>query len=523
MINLKNDLSTNIGKILFIISVVFIFLIMSLDINNALIQVDEYYTISLLQYSFIDSIRFTSINVHPPLYYIILKIALKIINTLNIGHTIFFLKMVSVIPYFIILLVSSTKIKKDYNWLAAGLFSITVLTMGTLPSYYITLRMYSWGLLFLVLSFISLKDVIEKSDIKSWALLTIFTILGCYTHYFLILDSIILYLLLLLYIIFYKNKSPLKDGITKSFNTSEIKKWFASAIIAIVSYIPWLPTAIWQIKVVKSGYWVKPLDLNQLLRILSYFITNEKVVFIQIIGIIVLAIFIYLTIKFYLNYKKSNNKENNAPSNINLKENDYIYILIGMSIFLLTILISLILNVVYRPVLVARYLIPSIGVLWLSISILMSKIYDYKKLFAVLFILLMLFSSLGMYGIMTAEPLSSENIFKDLNKKGSVIIFNDPYEFIKYEHRLPKAKLYLIKQDYGIYDYFIKKHSNLNEIEMDEVNDVAINNLNNKKRVYISIDQRHKVPDLNENLTQKEIFEFWNSKNTINKIKLKTT
>ena len=135
----------------------------------------------------------------------------------------------------------------------------------------------------------------------------------------------------------------------------------------------------------------------------------------------------------------------------------------------------------------------------------------------------MLFSSLGMYGIMTAEPLSSENIFKDLNKKGSVIIFNDPYEFIKYEHRLPKAKLYLIKQDYGIYDYFIKKHSNLNEIEMDEVNDVAINNLNNKKRVYISIDQRHKVPDLNENLTQKEIFEFWNSKNTINKIKLKTT
>lgn len=103
---------------------------------------------------------------------------------------------------------------------------------------------------------------------------------------------------------FYKNKSPLKDGITKSFNTSEIKKWFASAIIAIVSYIPWLPTAIWQIKVVKSGYWVKPLDLNQLLRILSYFITNEKAVFIQIIGIIVLAIFIYLTIKFYLNYKK---------------------------------------------------------------------------------------------------------------------------------------------------------------------------------------------------------------------------
>lgn len=520
MINLKNDLSTNIGKILFIVSLFLIFLIMSLDINNTFIQVDEYYTISLLQYSFIDSIRFTSINVHPPLYYIILKIALKIINTLNIGHTIFFLKMVSVIPYFILLLVSSTKIKKDYNWLTAGLFSITILTMGALPSYYITLRMYSWGLLFLVLSFISLKDVIEKSDIKSWALLTIFTILGCYTHYFLILNSIILYLLLLLYIIFYKNKSPLKDGIIKSFSTSDIKKWFASAIIAIVSYIPWMPTAIWQIKVVKSDYWVQPLDLNELLRILSYFITNEKIDFIRIIGIIVLAIFIYFAIKSYLNYKNGNN---NAPSNINLKENDYIYILIGMSIFLLTILISLILNVVYRPVLVARYLIPSIGVLWLSISILMSKIYDYKKLFAVLFILLMLFSSLGMYGIMTAEPLSSENIFKDLNKKGSVIIFNDPYEFIKYEHRLPKAKLYLIKQDYGIYDYFIKKYSNLNEIEMDEVDDVAINNLNHKKRVYISINPTLEVPKLNENLTQKKIYGFWNNNNTINKIKFKTT
>ena len=58
---------------------------------------------------------------------------------------------------------------------------------------------------------------------------------------------------------------------------------------------------------------------------------------------------------------------------------------------------------------------------------------------------------------------------------------------------------------------------------MDEVDDVAINNLNHKKRVYISINPTLEVPKLNENLTQKKIYGFWNNNNTINKIKFKTT
>lgn len=59
--------------------------------------------------------------------------------------------------------------------------------------------MYSWGLLFLFLGFLCFRDILNKSDVKSWVLFSLFAVLAAYTHYFVALSFGILYLLLFVY------------------------------------------------------------------------------------------------------------------------------------------------------------------------------------------------------------------------------------------------------------------------------------------------------------------------------------
>lgn len=133
-------------------------------------------------------------DVHPPLYYLMLYPILGILKMANVGNIIYALKIVSIIPYFIILCFSYFKLKDEYNWLTAGLFAFAILVMGDFFIQFLTLRMYSWGLLFLLLSFVYYREVLNKNDRKSWMLLTLFTLLCAYTHYFLILTSGLIYI-----------------------------------------------------------------------------------------------------------------------------------------------------------------------------------------------------------------------------------------------------------------------------------------------------------------------------------------
>ena len=99
----------------------------------------------------------------------------------------------------LILILSVTKIKKEYGYLTAGLFAFSMAVMSEFLAYYSVVRMYSWGMLFLILAFAFLKDVLDKNDTKSWALFTIFSVLTAYTHYFAAIPILCIYVALLVY------------------------------------------------------------------------------------------------------------------------------------------------------------------------------------------------------------------------------------------------------------------------------------------------------------------------------------
>ena len=191
------------GKLLFGISLILLGVMIYLVFTKPFLSVDEWFTKGLVNFRFADVVSLTALDVHPPLYYIIVKLFTKPLALLNIHYNaIMLLKFVSIVPYIIILLVSLTKIRKEYGWFSSGLMVFCLLSMANFFTYYLTARMYSWSLLFILLSFIYASSIFEAPNIKDWILLSIFSVLGAYTMYMNAVASISLYLLLLIYIIY---------------------------------------------------------------------------------------------------------------------------------------------------------------------------------------------------------------------------------------------------------------------------------------------------------------------------------
>lgn len=224
MINYENK--KYLGYVFFAISLVFLVFTSYLAFSKPYVWTDETFTLNIVKLPLNELLNLTSIDVHPPLYYLIYKFFIKIMNFVNFKDIIAIGRFVSLLPVYLLFALSLTKIRKNFGWLTAGIFTLTLISMPQLMNFFIELRMYGWGLFFVTTSFILINDMmIEKeSDNIKWILLTLLTLASLYTHYYVAIASALIYLCLLVYLI--KN------------NKDEIKKWLISVIVIVIGYIP---------------------------------------------------------------------------------------------------------------------------------------------------------------------------------------------------------------------------------------------------------------------------------------------
>ena len=111
---MQEKIIENIKKIIYYaIPLGLIIIYISTAFNNC-IWLDEAFSMSMIQQNFGEIIYNTAIDVHPPLYYIILKVLVNILGFI-LGNDIWAAKIVSIIPIIILMLVSDTLIKKMYG------------------------------------------------------------------------------------------------------------------------------------------------------------------------------------------------------------------------------------------------------------------------------------------------------------------------------------------------------------------------------------------------------------------------
>ena len=389
----KDDTKEIIGKILFLVSIGLLVYMFFSPLSQIITHPDEYFTIGTVRIGFLDSMAITANDVHPPLYYIILKIITKILSMTGLKYDLLYtLKVTSILPYLFILIISPLKLKKEYSWLTVGLFTFALGTMCDFFIHFLTIRMYGWGLLFLFLSFIFYKDLISKFDKKSWIGLTIFTLFGVYSQYFFSIPSIILYVILLGYIL--------------KTNREQLKNWLISVASMILLYLPWVPSMLAQVHKVHENFWIKPLDLNTIIDALSYYSVYKPSFEIEIISILLLLVLLIIFLKDMKIYEKIEN----------------FYILTGFSLFFGTILILAILSITFRPVFILRYIIPVCSILWLCISIIAGRMKN-NQLLAIIIIVILLLSAISFYNVMDFSNQRYEEGLKE--KKALDTIRND--------------------------------------------------------------------------------------------------
>ena len=384
--------------ILFFGAAILILLYMFISpLTNTIINIDEYWTYSLVNLPFMEGMTVAIHDVHPPLYYWILYL----FTPFGLGN-LYLLKVVSIIPYILIMVVSATKIREDYGWLTAGLF---VFCLGVMTDFFVeflTIRMYSWGLFFLLMVFIYYKEVITRWDKKSWVLLTLFTLLSVSTQYFLALTCGLVYLLILAEIL--------------TEHKYKIRQFAKSVLALIVLYALWGIVFIHQIQThandAKEGF-----ELVNVIHYFTAFAIKSQNFRLDMVIFKIIAI-IFLIFILVLIYKK---KDKFSAAGVFLM---YATLAIGI----LSLMSS------FTNSMRVRYLVPVFGIFWLSASIVIGKIKDYKVLaIALVLVLLLAGASLAI----TNEDINSRLTFNEkkasfldgINNNDSVIVYNTDYGY----------------------------------------------------------------------------------------------
>jgi len=482
----KEDLSDKIGIFLFLASV--FILIVSLFYLNQYIWDDEAFTLNLVSQSYLQVINGTAIDVHPPFHYLLLKFVFDLLSFLNLSfNQIIVAKIVSITPIFLLLLFNIIVLRKKFGYLFVGLFALCLIGMPKMLLYGFQIRMYSWALLFVTLTFYySYLVTKEPKSIKYWSLFVIFGLFGAYTHYFALINVIVIYLLLFIYFLV-KNKR-------------EIKKLIISIFASVLLYLPWGFTLINQIKSHHSSH-SSPLLLNELANFLLFIFSPDihrtfgdfsiMAVFL-IISYIILIIFLFIDSSSY--------------------KSKFIYLgpLIVVGTIFLTFLIS-------KNNFAARYIFISLGAFWLSFALLLSKNFSKKKIFIPIFIVLLIVSSSNIFLFLEQQKEHSiafnqfSTVLEEMNSSDLVVFTNiDVYvSFNKPYFKNNNSIYYNI--DHNFYENKLKNRGNYTysgflSTKLDKLNcTYEEHQLNGLKEINKALDENKTVWIFTRN-TENEVF-----------------
>lgn len=422
-INFKYTTYDKLGISLFIVSILLLIVTLVTALNNS-IRADEVLTFEIIGKSYLNTIQQTAGDVHPPLYYLIIKPFIDLAQTLNL-NVIIFGKILSILPIIILLIIIYTKVKKQYDWLTAGIFALAVTSMPMMMLYSTEIRMYSLALFFVTLTYIYVKDLFDNPNKNNWIKVIIFGQLAAYTHYFAALAVGVIYVSILFY--FYKEK-----------NKIQLKQWLIVVLINIICYMPWLIVLINQLLKVNSGYWIEPITINSIINYV-YFIFSPYSLYlpsVDFFGTFMLLAY-FITIMCNLKLKK---------------DNETAYALTGFLVLVITIFIGIVVSLISQPVFMERYILPMLGCFWLCFSILLAQIKNNKKIFSSILLIFLIISTIGTLNFITQQEMNTEtmqNLEKqnmDIKSEDIIIhLYSQTYEIFKFYN--PNNTQYLYDGD----------------------------------------------------------------------------
>lgn len=329
--------------IIIILGTIFI----SVSAFHANIWFDEAYSVGMAERTFTEIWTIGGHDVHPVLYYWMLRIVSLIGKAWGITTTagqIIIYRIFSVIPIALLGMLGYTHIKKDFGEKAGMIFSFLVYFLPESAIYANEIRMYSWAILAVtILAIYAYRlRILENSNRKNWIIFFLASISSIFLHYYGLMAAGLINIVLLIYLI--RNKRG-KDIVAISI----------SGLIHLIAYIPWLMYFTSQLTNISKGFWIGftfPDTLYELLA--GQFIGNLNYKLILFIATI--CLYIFLGIKLY------KQKENKKP------------VILSIGIYLAVIVAAIIMTIIlHTSIIYYRYLFVITGLYIFAISFILSK------------------------------------------------------------------------------------------------------------------------------------------------------
>ena len=293
--------------------------------------------------------------------------------------------------------------------------------MPGLTRYTTEIRMYSWAMLFVTLAALyAYRLYKEKYNTKNLILFGIFSLAAAYTHYYGLMASGIINLMLFIY--YLKNLKEKKY---------EFFKFIICAVIQVALYFPWITIFISQVTSVgNNGFWINISFPDTLIDVLVVGF-SDNLIFRLIVIIPVIILYIYIG---FVIHKLIKLKEDIKPG------------IFALIVYLLVTFAALIISLIMRPILLDRYLLVVLGLLAFFISYFLAR--DVRKKLLVIICLLIIVLSISnriTAMVVNYSPLNNEMldyIESNLEESDSFLIYNDEISGFSISVRYPDNMQY---------------------------------------------------------------------------------
>ncbi|MGN0983965.1 MAG: glycosyltransferase family 39 protein [Gemmiger sp.] len=291
--------------------------------------VDEVYTHALLRKSWMGMLAETMADVHPPLYYILLRLFLCAFGESWLNY-----RLASLVPFLLLSLTAAFHFRRRLGYFPALLF---LLLSGLMPHamvYNAEVRMYSWALLFVTLCGYSLYLILEDGSRRAWALFTLMGLGAAYTHYYAFLSVCFLYLTLLIALL---------------ANHKSLKGWWICAGVSVAGYLPWLLPFLTTLGRTAGSFWLTAIpSLTETLQIVySGHIAGML--------LILLSLFSAVACLILAGHNRL------TPQH---------WMVLGTLLMAAgTLAVGHMVSALVRPLFLSRYFYPCCGLIWLSLGI----------------------------------------------------------------------------------------------------------------------------------------------------------
>ncbi len=393
---------------------------------------DELFTTGLANSTFSGLISLTARDVHPPLYYMVVKLFFLAFGSGrgSISQAII-AKLASTLPFFLCLLYAITKVRKHFGMLAAGLFSFLLVTMPQMAGYTVEMRMYGYALFFVTAGMLHAYGLVCYRDIEphvfrpvhaqvggrvekrghrllSWAALTLYCLAACYTHYFACVAAMMIYVYLFFALAWERRLK--KEG----------KAFLVSGLVCTLSYIPWLWGAVaGQVRQVNEDYWIQPLSWRSLGGCAKFVFQPSFASGLPGMALAVVFFLIFLALLAML--LAGTVEKGQAEKGEVFFAAGCVGVLAGLLIF------GFLASFLIRPVFVYRYMLPALGVFWLAFAIMASRVKG-KKYVSIPLLLFLLVIGLWDYRAFYGEEMwkrvqmaGAQEAFSQIGKEDTVV------------------------------------------------------------------------------------------------------